>query len=636
MCFKNLLGIADKEVSIHLHLPYFIHSRPLTFALLKKAVWLVLKFATQISSAEIRDVTTLLFLFNLKLIFIFIFIKFKSEFQNQNQNQIQIQIQKQNMHGNYDAKNSRHKHLIVLVHGLWGTPKHMASIKRILSETSESLGSQGLVYILNSEINSGFKTFDGVEVCGERLFLEILTLIRTKALENVFFGEISIIGYSFGGLASRYCIGLMYEAGFFNTIKPILFNTFATPHLGTYFYKETVFDRFKTKAGSTLIGQSGRDLFGYKSDIIYEMCQLDSRYIKGLKLFEHRIVLANTQHDRTVAFFSAYITDSNPWDDHSKVKVKYREQNGDNDDDDDDDDDNNIINMKLKTGSVPIIDLDSSRFLSDMEIKNIKKNKSKFNPKKIAIISLVIVLMPLWVTFALVVNIYGTSASWIRRSNYKSIKSPYQKWMAIEHDIEDLTSDNSNENTKASARKSLEYKTTLHRKSTGASRTARMGGNLLENVLQFDDDSDQIVDSSSSTRNTSSAESNDEDDEDKPKLYTGHRTIDESTNLSVLPSRRPKIHKRTTFFGEASLETFNNYNILKESKIIEFRPKYKEMVLNLNSLEWEKYAVCFHEMNAHAEIVARRGKGAKTGSATLKAWSNYIFKGANVLNIEQV
>jgi Putative serine esterase (DUF676) len=43
---------------------------------------------------------------------------------------------------------------------------------------------------------------------------------------------ISFVGHSFGGLVSRYAIGILFGQGFFDRIKPMNFTTFATPHLG--------------------------------------------------------------------------------------------------------------------------------------------------------------------------------------------------------------------------------------------------------------------------------------------------------------------------------------------------------------------------------------------------------------------
>jgi len=44
---------------------------------------------------------------------------------------------------------------------------------------------------------------------------------------------ISFVGHSFGGLVSRYAIGILYANKFFDNVKPMNFTTFATPHLGT-------------------------------------------------------------------------------------------------------------------------------------------------------------------------------------------------------------------------------------------------------------------------------------------------------------------------------------------------------------------------------------------------------------------
>ena len=64
------------------------------------------------------------------------------------------------------------------------------------------------------------------------IFYEIESLKQNNDLEVT---KISIIGYSLGGLISRYVIGLLNELDFFEKIEPIFFSTFATPHVESNF-----------------------------------------------------------------------------------------------------------------------------------------------------------------------------------------------------------------------------------------------------------------------------------------------------------------------------------------------------------------------------------------------------------------
>lgn len=44
--------------------------------------------------------------------------------------------------------------------------------------------------------------------------------------------KLSVVGYSLGGLVSRYLVGILHQRKFFDKIAPVNFVTVATPHIG--------------------------------------------------------------------------------------------------------------------------------------------------------------------------------------------------------------------------------------------------------------------------------------------------------------------------------------------------------------------------------------------------------------------
>jgi triacylglycerol esterase/lipase EstA (alpha/beta hydrolase family) len=99
-----------------------------------------------------------------------------------------------------------------------GKPKHMKSIVNAL----RAVYPVRSIHILNSKYNSGSLTYDGIDVCAERLVLEIeeeLESIRSRG-NNI--TKISIVGYSLGGLVARYAVGLLESRGFFIDIEPMV------------------------------------------------------------------------------------------------------------------------------------------------------------------------------------------------------------------------------------------------------------------------------------------------------------------------------------------------------------------------------------------------------------------------------
>lgn len=59
-------------------------------------------------------------------------------------------------------------HLVVLQHGLWGAAHHLETLQALVLEHTQALGedSKCVVRVLNSNVNSIKKTYDGIDVCG--------------------------------------------------------------------------------------------------------------------------------------------------------------------------------------------------------------------------------------------------------------------------------------------------------------------------------------------------------------------------------------------------------------------------------------------------------------------------------------
>jgi len=68
-------------------------------------------------------------------------------------------------------------HLLVLIHGMWGDPSHLASMHRIIEETrinESSLGPDGAtLHVMLPETNQAESTYDGIDWGGERVAEEV-------------------------------------------------------------------------------------------------------------------------------------------------------------------------------------------------------------------------------------------------------------------------------------------------------------------------------------------------------------------------------------------------------------------------------------------------------------------------------
>lgn len=81
---------------------------------------------------------------------------------------------------------------------------------------------QDKLHVLVAKRNAGSFTYDGVDTGGERVADEIEGKLEELAESGHNITKISVVGYSLGGLISRYAIGLLFRRGVFDKIQPIV------------------------------------------------------------------------------------------------------------------------------------------------------------------------------------------------------------------------------------------------------------------------------------------------------------------------------------------------------------------------------------------------------------------------------
>lgn len=216
-------------------------------------------------------------------------------------------------------------HLCVLVHGLWGNPDHL----KFLSTSLRERHPEGKLHILVAKRNTGSFTYDGIELGGERVAFEIEETLEELARNGNDIKKLSIIGYSLGGLISRYAIGLLFHKGLFNKIQPANFTTFATPHLGVRTPLLGFHNRIWNVLGARTLSTSGRQLFTIDSfrdtgrPLLAVLADPESIFMQALALFKHRSLYANVVNDRSVSFYTASISKIDPFVQLDEVKMSY-------------------------------------------------------------------------------------------------------------------------------------------------------------------------------------------------------------------------------------------------------------------------------------------------------------------------
>ncbi|KDQ13987.1 hypothetical protein BOTBODRAFT_33099 [Botryobasidium botryosum FD-172 SS1] len=219
-------------------------------------------------------------------------------------------------------------HLLVAIHGMWGNPDHLAALVREISTIAAT--DEFELNVLVAETNRSEHTYDGIDHGGERIVVEIDE--RIKSLEETGAQKvtrISVAGYSLGGLLSRYVIGILHSRKFFEKVKPINFNTFASPHIGLPRYP-SLLSSIVSAVGSRLLSRTGEQFYGTDrwsggKPLLEIMSETNSVFYEALNLFPQLTIYANAVHDTTVPYITAAIDTVDPFVDHEKrgLTVKY-------------------------------------------------------------------------------------------------------------------------------------------------------------------------------------------------------------------------------------------------------------------------------------------------------------------------
>lgn len=257
-------------------------------------------------------------------------------------------------------------HLVVIHHGLWGTSENTSYLTTTLAKYHGGLTSptstltppespdtisvhseshpnntskptSSKLVVLNASSNSGDRTYDGVDWCGERLTKEVYEEVKRLEEEGEEVGKLSLIGYSLGGLVVRYAAGLMWADGFFeghkveggklgfkSRPKAASLSTIATPHLGVTLTRST-FSKVAKYVGSNMLGRSGRQLYLADRGWVppdgsdQDLCLLEAlvhpafSFLSALRSFERIDIYANAVADLTVSYRTAAFEEHDPF-----------------------------------------------------------------------------------------------------------------------------------------------------------------------------------------------------------------------------------------------------------------------------------------------------------------------------------
>ena len=208
---------------------------------------------------------------------------------------------------------------------LWGNPQHLNQLRKALIEKY----TEDKIHILVPKRNAGSFTYDGIETGGERVAGEVEAELEALAQAGSKITKISVIGYSLGGLVARYAIGLLYSKKLFEQVAPVNFTTFATPQLGVRTPRRGYLSNAYNVLGARILSTSGRQIFLIDKfrdtgrPLLSVLADPDTIFIRALAQFKHRSLYANIINDKTVSFFTASISQTDPFERLDEVHVNY-------------------------------------------------------------------------------------------------------------------------------------------------------------------------------------------------------------------------------------------------------------------------------------------------------------------------
>lgn len=528
------------------------------------------------------------------------------------------------------ASDNDEAHLFVLVHGLWGSPNHMLTIEKSIKNSLAEISKERIVTLKPSSFRF-WKTYDGIPKCAERVIADLLYEIETlKQKDHLKVTKISIVGYSLGGLISRHVVGTLYSMGFFDEVKPVFFSTFATPHVGIHFFKSNLFDRFANVAGQFMFGVSGLELFVADSqNLLVKMSDPELEFYKGLDLFERRILLANVKNDRSVAFFTSFITEYSPFDRLDSVNICYLKD---------------LPSSRVGAFTVwpKFIDLEKSHRVANPVdfLGNKQEATSIIRTNKLfrwtIIIAAATVLVPFYIPLILCLSLYVSGYSMIKVKLLKSLRIK-DHWEDVKLSVyHGGTIDSEHAQQGEDRRK---QRSELAKHETFKGDTSNFTESAMEGMLLAED---KFVGGQSTVIEEETHETEDltgdstPADEQNQQEEESDLDDSEKTNKSLFASFLRKKHILDIKSAENDEAIKNNMKLLRTKGTSSYPlfaedsrlklPECQQIIVdNLNQLDWMKIAVYHDLFNAHDGIVARRGeKTNPKGTCTIYLWASIL------------
>ncbi|ODV80610.1 putative serine esterase [Suhomyces tanzawaensis NRRL Y-17324] len=501
-------------------------------------------------------------------------------------------------------------HLFVLVHGLWGGPNHMRTIESTITDLLPDISKEKIVTLKPSSFRF-WKTYDGLRLNSQKVITEIFYEIEALKGNNLNVKKISFVGYSLGGLICRYIIGLLNEINFFDHVEPIIFTTFATPHVGIEFFNKNIFDSTANKLGRYLFGKSGRELFLHDTQkALKDMADPEKYFYQGLEKFQKHILLANIKNDRSVAFYTSYITEYSPFDDWSLVEIKYL---------------SDLPTARIGKSHVKpkFVDLTQSNLLTKTEAEdfagNIQEETSILRRNKIikvlVVIAITLFFLPIWIPTIVSTSVFVSVYSLLK---IRIVTAPNIEahWARVRDSVFRGSPVDPQDAKVGQDRRDQRRRLARHESFKGD--TSQMTENALENFMYAEERFHRRSNAGNDDNIIEEEDGQDDDEEEELTTVLGrskHIEIDVPGN-----DGQAVAHLETL-----RLKDLSKFPLFTEQAKLAIGADKKFIIDNLNQLNWIKIPVYLDCWNAHDAIVSRRGPRTNAkGTSVIGLWCSIL------------
>jgi hypothetical protein len=436
--------------------------------------------------------------------------------------------------------------------------------------------------------NEGYKTLDGIDVCGLRIAREIEDQIEHLG-ESGKVMKLSVVGYSLGGLISRFAVGILHHKGLFEEIEPVNFTTFCTPHVGVLTPGSNVSVRLFNWLIPNLLSLSGKQMFlkdfsgGKDGPLLLLMANPNSVFYRALQCFKYRNLYANAINDRRTAWWTAGISLVDPF-----MKIDERSSL------------NDLDYTFIEDYEPVVIDAHAPFKITNKPIISTPvEQSSNFWQRKyrwLVVFFNLVFFMPLWITWFVVSGMMETFKSHRR---VRSILKDYNTYFTDLADLVEVEDEDLDD---------VERIKTIDKFDHDIEQTLQdRADTLMESVWDAMTSKNTVESAKLSQLDFTSAEN-------------------ELTPVeSELGGIRASINELAYFSNDSQMSR----NELIKIFTLDLSPTQLDVVKSLNNLQWEKYPILIrHTQSTHSAAIVRNidETALFEGKVVVKHWLDKVLK----------